>query len=203
MTTTKQCGICKIAKPLEEFGRDKSRSDGRFLYCSTCNAARVAAKRAENRSAPAMSNEEFVGNIDFRWKRVDGREDDFHYRWTGAYVLSGSQTPLQRFAVLIGEAKPPNWQQMWCQDEAPGCVNPDHLMPMGGVQSISTSEVFSEEGEHFGFQIAQALTDGVSLTKLEQFWDTPDASEKPANDFLHDHGFDRNGEPLKRGSRND
>lgn len=32
----KRCGKCLVEKPLEEFGRNRPRPDGRSVYCKPC-----------------------------------------------------------------------------------------------------------------------------------------------------------------------
>lgn len=39
----KRCARCKVIKPAAEFGRNKSRPDGRAPYCFGCNSAAVKA----------------------------------------------------------------------------------------------------------------------------------------------------------------
>lgn len=41
----KVCACCKAEKPLDEFGKDKGRKDGRNLYCRACAKVKYAAIR--------------------------------------------------------------------------------------------------------------------------------------------------------------
>ena len=38
MEPTKTCPACKEAKPLSEYGRNKTRADGLGTYCKPCAA---------------------------------------------------------------------------------------------------------------------------------------------------------------------
>lgn len=48
MPGLKVCSKCKIQKPVEAFGKNKSRSDGLYHYCKTCSTAATAGYRARN-----------------------------------------------------------------------------------------------------------------------------------------------------------
>ncbi len=47
---TKRCGHCKEFKPLDCFGNDKSKKDGKAVTCKACNKEYRDAHREENRS---------------------------------------------------------------------------------------------------------------------------------------------------------
>lgn len=46
---TKRCLDCGETKPLSEFHRNKSRKDGRHMYCAECNRQRARASAARRR----------------------------------------------------------------------------------------------------------------------------------------------------------
>lgn len=52
---TKRCGRCGTEKSLDEFGNDRSRTDGKFPYCKVCNNE---ASREWKRQHRARSPEE-------------------------------------------------------------------------------------------------------------------------------------------------
>ncbi|GIJ38483.1 hypothetical protein Vwe01_18080 [Micromonospora andamanensis] len=45
----KRCSRCKTEKPLDQFGRNKSRKDGKQTLCFPCMALQVAEYRARNK----------------------------------------------------------------------------------------------------------------------------------------------------------
>lgn len=38
---TKKCSKCQQVLPIDQFGKDKHRKDGLYLYCKPCNSARM------------------------------------------------------------------------------------------------------------------------------------------------------------------
>lgn len=49
MHDVKTCPACGETKPLDDFHRDRSRADGRAIYCKTCNREKCRRYREENR----------------------------------------------------------------------------------------------------------------------------------------------------------
>lgn len=48
---SKACSGCKLIKPLDEFGPDRHRADGRTRYCRPCLAERQRAWAARNKAS--------------------------------------------------------------------------------------------------------------------------------------------------------
>ena len=70
----KTCSRCKVEKPLEDFNRDSSRTDGRQSYCRPCSRAWYAENRdshAENVRAWAIANPERRAQISRDWVRAN------------------------------------------------------------------------------------------------------------------------------------
>lgn len=68
---TKACPGCGQAKPLSEFHRNQTRSDGRQTYCKACQRARIdttkSAKRTEQQKKWKRENRERVAMGKKRW----------------------------------------------------------------------------------------------------------------------------------------
>ena len=70
--TEKTCAKCGETKPLEEYHRNKRRTDGRYPYCKPCKSADDRAYREKNRDAIAE-----------RMRRYN--EENPHVQWTSGY----------------------------------------------------------------------------------------------------------------------
>lgn len=65
----KRCSVCRETKPLEEFGANRSRSDGRQHTCRTCRKAVKGPEwlpRGLRRAADAARDETDSGRKDER-----------------------------------------------------------------------------------------------------------------------------------------
>lgn len=56
----KRCGVCGEAKPLDEFHRNRSRSDGRQTACKVCNIERNRRWYRENPEARPRRMDEYA-----------------------------------------------------------------------------------------------------------------------------------------------
>lgn len=59
LATTKICRMCKQEKPVEAFGSDRQKKDGKSIYCLQC--ARIMSKRAYQRIKCAKRKSEEGG----------------------------------------------------------------------------------------------------------------------------------------------
>jgi hypothetical protein len=59
MEDTKTCARCKLVLPRTSFPKDKSRNDGLFSYCKSCNYKHSRAWAITNKERTAAYNLEY------------------------------------------------------------------------------------------------------------------------------------------------
>lgn len=165
------------------------------------NAAVYAVK---NGVPKTLTTQEFYEQIDF--KAAPDGTGGFHYRWTGKtiHVSQGKYqrpTPIQRFAELIGDKIPNGFSEMWCRDEAPWCMNPDHIIRDDELPSASAAEFVIDDGEgHKEFSGMGVVhldwyeSPARALRGMESHWEEGDSE---TDKWLREHGYNAKGEPMK------
>lgn len=195
MPANKRCPRCKVTKPIDQFGKRGP--------CRACVSVKNAIYRAKasNQSVPLhMSDAQFRESIDFRWM-PDG-VGGFHYRWIGPQVFDETfQSPLQRFAKIIGDPIPDGRDELWCEAEAPGCINPDHLIRRNELPNATGELTPDESGRYSGWLVTEAdqsPAEGLRRLEAHQQWALENVE---ADRFLRQHGFSADGQPLRWPSR--
>ncbi len=117
--TEKKCGHCANVKPLSEFVKDKSRSDGLGVYCAECfrslnNAAYNERKEQQSASRRELKRKyieelggccsrcgynEFIAGLDFHHKDNDKDID------VAKLLTKASQGNSKQVALLDAEVK--------------------------------------------------------------------------------------------------
>jgi hypothetical protein len=77
-TVEKPCAICHVVKPLDEFGRNANRSDGRGSYCRPCQREKYHLPAIQRRRLVAQH---FDGSQTCRVCETDKPVTDFY--WSG------------------------------------------------------------------------------------------------------------------------
>lgn len=147
----KWCYQCRTDKPLGEFGKDKSRSDG---YCAVCKVCRVEMKvrrrqpdytpqgRLPGRRGGSLPGHSQRGGGDKAtvrgnnfWAYVDRGGPDVCWVWKGSKLPSGygrvswqgKTTYAHRVAHLLAHGAIPAGMCVCHHCDNPPCCNPSHL----------------------------------------------------------------------------
>lgn len=96
--TTKTCTKCGVVKPLDEYGRNKSKRGGRQTECKTCAAERQRRYREENLEREAENTRRYrekhreeIAERHRRWReanREELAEKDRRYREENLEVVA-------------------------------------------------------------------------------------------------------------------
>lgn len=204
--TTKRCPKCGQTKPVAEFPASRATKSGLYAYCRACSAARTADRAERIPSVRSLTDRQIFDYIDRR-AIESPQTGDWHWRWTGARQTGESTREVhRRLAEMVGHELPPG-AMPWCAGEVPfHCLNLDHYPSPGRLKDVAFEEVVSidEEGtvRPNGFSISSPqdeegrwLTQAGQLAALET--DLFERGDEAADKFLHEHGFNRHGEPLR------
>lgn len=204
----KFCPRCLETKPVSQYFRRKTSKDGLNTYCKSCQSAATSASRAKNPRIGDLSDDEVLQSINrFAEPASNG---EWHWRYEGrtGNTAKNAKPALQRISLIIDGRSLPLPIERWCEEEFPGCVNPDHVVEHGSLPTVTHEELMgTEESGTYGkgtFSMIGTLPDPDKsradlLRELETIpFEFSEKLERMATEFLASHGYGAYGQPLKR-----
>ena len=132
----KTCTWCRTEKQANEFGSDKSRSDGRFPWCIDCKRSYQTSRYVKKRT--------WTNHEESFWLRVDRSNPDGCWPWLGEasyhgyarVTLGGVKRQAHRWAYefLVGNVPDGLELDHLCRNRR--CCKPAHLEPVTHRENI-------------------------------------------------------------------
>ena len=127
--TEKECASCHVIKPIDAFHRDRTNTDGRWVYCENCQQRLQAASRVHDLTA-AFSNFYQVARTRARSKSLPFTisKQDLADIWTGDCAVCRIHTGQRASAgagrhSAIFRVIPPSVHQMLLTLEREGLIS--------------------------------------------------------------------------------
>jgi hypothetical protein len=126
------CAACGLERPVSDFDVDRSRKDGRNIYCRACirvrDAATYAAERAKNPARPKLTLAELRANLRAQKRAWDQRHRDPRVAHVRRRRQSGSL-----FVLAYKETHPCER----CGEDHPACLQFHHRDPSAKDWDVS------------------------------------------------------------------